>query len=122
MQNTQPIDSDAQQAQDGVEKATKITQVLQRADGSEAKIVAQTMFGAGLHPSVDVTVFRRTGPCGDWNLCNDRPADNWKQMSVAKYISDGRSEALRTVTPGEILRAVSLLGQPMTRFSTSARA
>ena len=122
MQNDQPIASRAQPAKDSVEKATKITHVHQRADGSEAKIVAQTMLGEGLHPSVDVTVFRRPGPYGDWKLCKDRPADNWRRLSVAKYISDGRSEALRTVTPGEILRAVSLLGQPMTNSDAPTAA
>lgn len=122
MQKNQAIDSTAKEDQGEVEKATKITQILQRADGSEAKIVAQTMFGAGLHPSVDVTVFRRPGPGQNWHLCNDRPAANWRQMSVDQYISEGRSEALRTVRPGEILRAVALLGEPMTRFSSSVQA
>ena len=102
------------------EKATKITQLLARADGSEVKIVAQTMFGAGLHESVDVCVFRRGSPDDNWSLCNDRPAEGWREMPLDRYVKEGGSEVLRTVTHGEILRAVALLGKPMAFFKTPA--
>lgn len=55
-------------------------------------------------------------------LCNDRPAAGWREMSVDQYIREGRSEVLRTVTHGEIFRAASFLGKPMTEFAPSERA
>jgi len=39
-------------------------------------------------------------------------------MSVAEYIEHGRSPMLCAVTPGEILRAVSIVGQPIQDFAT----
>jgi hypothetical protein len=92
---------------------TKVTQVLQRNCGAEAKIVAQVMTGAGLHRSVDVTVFKREHSGQTWSLCNYRPHPDWRKMSVDDYVNHGRSEMLKTVTPGEILKVSSLLGQPM---------
>lgn len=105
-----------------VEVATKVTQTLQRENGAEAKIVAQTMFGAGLKPSVDVDVFRRESPEAPWLLCSKQPASNWRQMPVDQYVREGRSEMLKTVTHGEILKVVAMLGQPMSRFANFAQA
>jgi len=83
---------------------TKITQILDRPDGSQARIVAQVFFGAGLHRSVGVYVHRRDNPDSPWQLCSDQPHPDWKQMSVEDYKTRGRSEMLRTVTTGEILK------------------
>lgn len=105
-----------------VEVATKVTQTLPRENGAEAKIVAETMFGAGLKPSVDVYVFRRASPEAPWQLCSKEPASNWRQMPVDQYIKEGRSEMLKAVTHGEILKVVALLGQPMSRFAPVAQA
>ena len=91
------------------EPITKLTQILPRPDGSEARIVAQVFFGAGLHPSVDVYVHRREGPDSPWVLCNDRPHPDWKTMPLDEYKKRGRSEMLRTVTHGEILKLTSAL-------------
>lgn len=95
------------------ELISKVTQVLQRPDGSEAKIVATAMFGTGLHRSVDVYVLRRESPEHDWSLCDNRPHPDYLTMSVDEYIKRGRSEMLRTVTTGEILKISSLIGQPV---------
>lgn len=92
---------------------TKVTQVLQRVDGSEAKIVVEAMFGAGLHRSIDTRVFKRSAPDQDWQLCSTQPAAGWREMSVDDYIKHGRSETLQTVTHGEILKLSALIGQPM---------
>lgn len=90
---------------------TKLTQILDRPDGSQARIVAQVYFGAGLHRSVGVYVHRREGPDLPWKLCSDQPHPDWKQMSVEDYKTRGRSEMLRTVTTGEILKLTHALTQ-----------
>lgn len=102
--------------------ATKVTQILPRPNGAEVKIVAETMFGAGLTPSVDITVFKRARPDEAWHLCGDRPADNWRRMPREEYLKHGRSEALQTVTTAEILKVASMLGKPMSQFASSAQA
>lgn len=88
---------------------TQLTQILDRPDGSQARIVAQVFFGAGLHRSVGVYVHRRDKPDAPWILCSDRPHPDWKQMPLEEYKKRGRSEMLRTVTPGEILKLTSAL-------------
>lgn len=94
-------------------RITKVTQLMQRDDGSEARIVATACFGAGLHMSIDVYVHRRPNAEAPWELCSQDPHPDWKTMSVADYIDHGRSPMLRTVSQGEILRATSMIGQPM---------
>lgn len=91
---------------------TKYTQILERGDGSEVKIVAQAYFGAGLHMSVGVDVFRRERGEAQWVLCSSAPHPDWRQMSVDEYVRRGRSEVLRTVTHGEIFKASSMIGKP----------
>lgn len=90
---------------------TKLTQIFDRPDGSQARIVAQVYFGAGLHRSVGVYVHRRENPDSPWALCSDQPHPDWKKMSVEDYKTRGRSEVLRTVTPGEILKLTHALMQ-----------
>lgn len=92
----------------------KATQLLQRANGSQVKIVAEEFFGRGLHRSVGVYVLRRDTVHSPWTLCSDRPAPNWRTMPVADYIAHGRSEMLQTVTPGEILKVTQALNQAST--------
>lgn len=95
------------------ELATKVTRDIVRPDGRQVRIVAQAMFGAGLHRSVDVYVLRRDSEEQPWHCCSDRPAANWREMPVEQYIREGRSEMLRTVSVGEILSVTSLLGRPV---------
>ncbi len=91
----------------------KATRVLQRQDGSQAKIIASAFFSAaGLHMSVGVDVFRRDSADHSWSLCSDRPHPEWRKMSVDDYARYGRSEQLRTVTPGEILSVTQMIGKP----------
>ena len=87
----------------------KITQIIQREDGSEVRIVAQEFFGLGLTRSVGVHVHRRESSDHPWMLTNDRPHPDWREMSVDDYIKRGRSEMLRTVSTGEILKVTSAL-------------
>ncbi len=104
----------------GSDEVTKMTHILERADGSEVRIVAQAMFGEGLHRSVDVTVHRRTSGSHDWSLCTFDPAPDWRSMSVADYVSRGRSAALQAASSGEILRAISAIGRPIADFRGGA--
>lgn len=99
---------------------TKFTQLIERNDGSEVKIVATAFFGAGLHMSVGVDVFRRENPKQQWSLCSNRPHLRWLEMSVDQYIKDGRSEMLQVVSPGEILRVIDMIGKPMSQSHDSA--
>ena len=89
--------------------AAKLERILRRADGSEAKIVAQAFFDINMKCSVDVHVFRRTGPDHDWKLTSDQPHPDWRKMSVDEYIKHGRSEMLQTVSHGEIFKTSNAL-------------
>lgn len=91
---------------------SKVTQIIQRKDGSEVKIVAQACFGSGLTRSTDVYVHRRESPNHDWKLCNDRPDPEWLKISVDDYILRGRSEVLQVVSPGELMKVTSQIGKP----------
>ena len=92
---------------------SKITQILPRKDGSEVKIVAQAFWGIGMERSVGVYVHRRESPDHPWKLCSDQPHPDWRTMSVDEYDKHGRSEMLQAVSNGELLRAMSWIGQPM---------
>lgn len=95
------------------DEITKVTQIIQRADGSEVKIVAQSYTGAGLTQSIGVDVFRRESPDRPWKLCSDRPQPTWRAMSVDEYVKHGRSEMLQFVSVGEILKVSSVIGKPI---------
>ena len=97
-------------------EVTKITQVIQRDDGSEVRIVAEAMFGEGLHRSIGVYVHRRESSSHDWILCSDRPHPDWKSMSVEDYDKHGRSSMLQAVSSGELLKAMSAIGAPMSQY------
>ena len=96
-----------------LKEVTKITQVIQRDDGSEVKIVAEAFFGVGLHQSIDVYVHKRESANHDWILCSDRPHPDWRSMSVEDYDKHGRSSMLQAVSSGELLRAMNAIGAPM---------
>lgn len=95
------------------ELITKVTQDIERSDGTQARIVATQMFGYGMAASIDVFVLRRPSEEENWSLCSNRPHSDWQQMSVDEYVQGGRSEMLQTVSPGEILKVVSLIGKPL---------
>lgn len=95
---------------------TKVTQIFQRKDGSEVRIVAQDFGGPGLTPSIGVYVHRRESPQHDWKLCGDRPHPDWRKMSVDDYVKHGRSEMLQAVSIGEILKVTTMIGKPMSEF------
>lgn len=99
---------------------TKITKIISRSDGSEVKIVAETLFGAGLQESVGVDVFRRESPEHSWVYCSDQPHPDWQAMSVEEYVKHGRSEMLQTVSPGEMLAVVNGLGGRLSEFESAA--
>jgi hypothetical protein len=90
------------------ELATKVTQVIPRADGSRVRIVAEV--GARVY------VHRQVSPEHEWVLCSDQPHPDWRAMSVDEYTKRGRSEMLRTVSHGEILKVANLIGKPMSHF------
>ncbi len=49
---------------------TKLTQTLQRDDGSQVRIVARR-YGSGLTASLDVYVLRRDSSESNWSLCRN---------------------------------------------------
>jgi len=85
----------------------RVVRHIQQGDGSEVRITATAMYGAGLTRSVDVYVHRRDSSDQSWKLCNNRPHPNWREMSVDEYIKHGRSEMLRVVSHGEILKTIT---------------
>ncbi len=95
------------------ELITKVTQVLQREDGSEVRMVATAMFGRGLKRSIDLYVHRRDSAESKWILCNDKPHPDSKSMSVDEYVKFGRPEVFQLTSFGERVRLTSLIGQPM---------
>tara|TARA_B100000700_G_scaffold331341_1_gene463296 strand:+ start:7603 stop:7914 length:312 start_codon:yes stop_codon:yes gene_type:complete len=99
MNNTNPI--------------TKISQIIQRKDGSEIKITATEMYGLGLQPSIDFYVHHRENSEQQWKLLGKRPHTNSKNMSVDDYVKYGRPEYLNYVSHGEILKVISFIGKPM---------
>lgn len=98
---------------------TKLTQIIQREDGTEVRIVAQAYFGAGLHRSVGVDVHKRESPDQEWVLLSNKPHPDWLKMSVADYIDHGRSPMLQAVSHGELLKVISAIGTPMFEFDAS---
>lgn len=92
---------------------TKIQKIFVREDGSEAKIIAESMFGKGLHHSANVTVFRRESAAHAWQLCGDQLHPDWRSMSVDEYTKSGRPEMFKYVSIGEILSMVNMLGRPL---------
>lgn len=87
----------------------KVEHLIQRADGSEVKIVAEAFYGSGLTLSIGTYVLRRDNPDQNWQLTSDRPHPDWKKMPRADYVKFGRSEMLRTASIGEILKAGNAL-------------
>ena len=87
----------------------QVSEIIDRADGSQVKIVAEEGFGIGLHRSIGVYVLSRADKTQPWQFCNERPDPNWKTMSVADYVKNGRSKMLQTVRPCEILRVAQQL-------------
>jgi hypothetical protein len=73
---------------------TKLTQTLQRDDGSQVRIVAQRGYGSGLTASLDVYVLRRDSSESNWSLCG-KSSPRVEKMSVDEYQKFGRSEMLR---------------------------
>lgn len=118
-----PLDSASQvpgiEVAPDCERVTKVTQNLQRPDGSQVRIVAEEFYGRGLHPSIDVFVLKRESKDHAWVLCSDRPASNWRSMSVEEYKLHGRSPMLQAASPGEVLRAISAIGRPLAEFQES---
>jgi hypothetical protein len=92
-----------------MDNAEKVTQIIQRSDGSEVEIVAQKCFRLGLTCSVEAYVRRRESPADPWMLTNDRPHPDWRTMSVDEYVKRGRSEMLPAASHGELLKVTSAL-------------
>ena len=79
---------------------TRAERSLRRVNGSECKIVAQAMFGAGLHQSIDVMVFRRESASEAWELCGDRPDPGVLGFFRPKTTIIAESPAIRGLQEG----------------------
>lgn len=87
----------------------KFEQFIQREDGTELKIVAESFYAINMTRSVGVYVLHRDSPDQHWKLASDRPHPDWRTMSVSDYIKHGRSPMLQLVSHGEILKAIDAL-------------
>jgi len=81
----------------------KLERLLPQADGTEVKLVGQTMYGSGLTLSVDVFALHRESANQPWRKLNDLPHPDWRSMSVDEYQKRGRSEMLKRIGHGPIL-------------------
>lgn len=93
---------------------SEVEALITREDGSQVKIKASTCYNINGHNSAWLDVFRRENSSAKWKLCSDRKHPDWRTMSVDRYVKEGRSEQLQYATPGEILKAISMLGKPVT--------
>lgn len=91
----------------------KIEKLIEKEDGSQAKIVATACFAINGSYSIDVYVLRRESPEHEWSLTSDRPHPNWRSMPREEYIRYGRSEMLRTVSIGQILKVTQTLHEQL---------
>lgn len=98
----------------------KVERLIQRPDGSEVKIVAQGMYGAGLHLSIDTYVLVRASAQQNWRLASDRPHPDWRNMSVDEYVKHGRPEKLCVATTAEILSVAQEVRQQAERLEAEA--
>lgn len=87
----------------------QIETIIDRADGTQVRLLAQDYAVPGGTPSIGVDVFSRASPQMPWQLCNDRPHPDWRAMPVDEYVKTGRPEAFQVATRGEILRAAEQL-------------
>lgn len=101
----------------GDEVITKYTQILARPNGHEVKLVATAFYGAGLHLSVGVDVFRRENAEQQWEFCPTTPHPDWRDMSVDEYVANGRAPAFQAASHGEIIRAAAMIGKPISALS-----
>lgn len=95
---------------DPTELISTVTQIIQRPNGAQVKIVA-TDFGGPFGRNVGIDVFRRDDESQPWKLCSDRPHPDWRTMSVDEYIKRGRSEQMQAASFGELHRVSSLIGK-----------
>lgn len=84
----------------------KVHKLLQRSDGSEVKIVAESMQGYGLHVSMDFYVLRRESQSSDWELLSKEPHPRWREMAVDEYVKEGRPQAFKYASLSEILSTI----------------
>lgn len=101
---------------------TKITRHFPREDGSEVRIVATLMFGAGLHPSADLYAHRRTSPDTPWQLLSSEPHPDARSMSIEEYNARGRSPLLTHTTFAERVKTSGWLGLPQATFDNNPDA
>ncbi len=87
----------------------KVEQFIQRQDGSEVRIVAESCIGIGLTHSTFVHVQHRKSFGDTWELMGDRPHPDWRKMSVDDYIKHGRPEMFQVASIGEILKVTNAL-------------
>lgn len=96
------------------ELITKVTQILQRDDGSEAKIIVESSYGPNLELQPPHTeVYRRDDSRQPWRVCSTRPHPDYLAMPVDQYIKEGRSEMLQVVSTVELLKVSSMIGKPL---------
>lgn len=83
-------------------------QTLTRPNGSQVRITATKMYGAGLTPSIDVQVHHRANLRYKWKLASKEPHKDWRTMSVMEYVAKGKPEALQLASHAEILKVSKL--------------
>jgi hypothetical protein len=76
------------------EPVTKLTQVLERDDGTQVRIVAYRCFGRNLEPYDHADVFRRSPEHGGWELAPEGEVDRYASAEEIEEIRSGLGRPL----------------------------
>lgn len=97
--------------------ATKVTEFFHKPNGEVIRVVAEKFYGLGLTESVGVVVHRKKNEEANWELLGDRPASNYRSMSVSEYVEKGRPEMFYHLSPVQIMSVISKLGKPISEIN-----
>lgn len=96
------------------ERATRVTQIIRKNDGSEVKIVAHASEWS--EKDVHVEFYRRQTPDSTWVRLGDKPHPDWRAMPIDRYLKEGRPEFLYHVSYARVMQVVQMLHKPMSQF------
>jgi hypothetical protein len=90
---------------------SKVEHTIPQDNGAEHKIIAESFIDPINGRLVFFHVLTRPNPVSPWSYLSERPHPDWRSMSVAEYIKNGRSEALQAVGTGNLLKVLDMLEQ-----------
>lgn len=90
---------------DTIDDGQKTIRLLSTPDGTQIRLTATLVPRLDMSQmDVDIYAHFRQNAEQPWELANDRPHPNWRDMSVQDYIDRGRSQLLQLLgSPGPLL-------------------